>query len=189
MRRGFALFAAAAVLAASGCSGASGDENPDQIPAAPEPTWSVACEDGSTPIEATGELTLPCLGDESDTAVGVGDKPLVVTLWASWCQPCIEEAPEIEAFYRAHGDQIDVLGVDTADTREKGLWFAEDFGFTFPSVFDADETVRIALGVPALPGIAFVAPDGTVVEVVNEPGVTTESLIETAEAAFGVELS
>ncbi|WP_199042287.1 TlpA family protein disulfide reductase [Glycomyces salinus] len=188
MRRLLAA-AAAALLAVAGCSepGDEGDREliPDQDP---QPTWSVGCESGPNPIDGVGELTLPCLGEGSETAVGVGDRPLVVTLWASWCQPCLEEAPEIEAFYRAFGDRIDVLGVDTADTREKGRWFAEEFDFTFPSVFDADEELRTAFGVPGLPGIAFVDPDGTVAEVVNEPGVTTESLTETAESAFGLDL-
>jgi hypothetical protein len=55
-------------------------------------------------------------------------------------------------------------------------------------VFDAEEEIRIALGVPALPGVAFVAPDGTVAEMLNEPGVTAETLAATAAAAFDMEL-
>lgn len=186
MRRAF-VGAAATLLVAAGCSaGASDGDRPE---AAVEPTWSVACEQGEVPIAPLGALSLPCLGDGAETAVGVSDRPLVLVLWASWCRVCAEEAPEIEAFYQAHGDRIDVLGVDTADTAERGRWFAEDFGLTFPSVFDADETVRIALGVPGVPAVAFVAPDGTVTEIVAEPGVTTESLTETAVAAFGMELA
>ncbi|WP_051815688.1 TlpA family protein disulfide reductase, partial [Glycomyces tenuis] len=132
---------------------------------------------------------LPCLGDGTATEVGVHEgRPLVIVLWASWCRVCAEEAPEIEAFYQAHGDRIDVLGVDTADTRDRGRWFAEDYALTYPSVFDADETVRIALGVPGVPAVAFVAPDGTVAELVAEPGLTADSLAETASAAFGMEL-
>ncbi|MCH7230652.1 TlpA family protein disulfide reductase [Glycomyces sp. L485] len=181
----------AALVLLAGCSSAADDESGAGPTApGPDPTWSVACEPASTPVEPIGDLELPCLGDEASTEVGVRDgRPLVIVLWASWCGPCVEEAPEVEAFWQAHGDQIDVLGVDTADTRDKGRWFAEDFAFTYPSVFDAEEEVRIALGVPALPGVAFVAPDGTVAELVNEPGVTTESLTLTAEAAFGLELS
>ncbi|GAB3235592.1 hypothetical protein GCM10027447_33350 [Glycomyces halotolerans] len=39
-----------------------------------------------------------------------------------------------------------------------------------------------------MPAVAFVAPDGTVAELVAEPGLTAESLTETAAAAFGMEL-
>ncbi|WP_051393500.1 TlpA family protein disulfide reductase [Glycomyces arizonensis] len=184
MRWALAVLASLVLLA--GCTGSAGEEH--DAAGDPEPTWSVACTAGTTPVEPVGELELPCLGDEAPTAFGTSGKPLVVVLWASWCRPCVEEAPEIEAFWQAHGDLIDVVGVDSADTRAKARWFAEEFALTYPSVFDADEQVRIALGVPALPGIAFVAPDGTVAAVLNEPGTTAEALARAAESAFGLEL-
>jgi thiol-disulfide isomerase/thioredoxin len=188
MRRALSAVAALAFAALAGCSGESPEPGVSSEDAG-DPTWSVACAPGSAPIEGIGDLELDCLGDEAATAVGPEGKPLMVVLWASWCVPCRDEAPEVEAFYQAHGDEVGVLGVDTADTRDAGRWFAEDFGMTFPSVSDPDEAVRIGLGVPALPGVAFVNPDGSVAELVVEPGVTTESLTETANAAFGLELS
>lgn len=180
--------AAAALFFLAACTSQS-DEPDATAPDEGDPTWSVACASGSTPIEGVGDLDLDCLGDEAATSVGPGEKPLVVVLWATWCAPCREEAPEIQAFYEAHSDQVDVLGVDTADLRADARWFAEDFGMTFPSVFDPEEAVRIGLGVPALPGIALVNPDGTVAELIVQPGVTTESLTESAESAFGLELA
>lgn len=159
------------------------------VPDAGDPTWSVGCAPGATPIEGVGDLELDCLGDEAATVIGPGERPLIVVLWATWCGPCRDEAPEIQAFYEAHGDQVDVLGVDTADLREDARWFAEDYGMTFPSVSDPEQAVQIGLGVTALPGIAFVHADGTVAELVVEPGVTAESLTATAEAAFGLELA
>jgi thiol-disulfide isomerase/thioredoxin len=182
------MTAAAALFFLAACT----NEAPDPgttIPDEGDPTWSVTCPSGAAPIDGVGELDLDCLGDEAATTVGPGGKPMVVVLWATWCGPCRDEAPEVQAFYEAHGDQVDVLGVDTADLRESALWFAEDYGMTFPSVSDPEEAVRIGLGVPALPGIALVNPDGTVAELIVQPGVTTESLTEAAEAAFGLELA
>ncbi|SDL38812.1 Thiol-disulfide isomerase or thioredoxin [Glycomyces sambucus] len=181
MRR---ALAALPLLLLAACTAA-----PDDTPGTDGPTWSVACTSGTVPVAGVGDLELDCLGDGTATAVGTAGKPLVVVLWASWCVPCQDEAPEIEAFYRAHGDQVDVLGVDTADTDDRGRWFAEDFGMTYPSVADPDEEVRIALGVPALPGIALVAPDGTVARLIVEPGVTAAGLTEAAADAFGLELA
>lgn len=185
MRRVRSAVAALALLALAACTEApAGAPVPTDAMA---PGWTVACVSGTTPIEGVGDLELDCLGDGAATNVGPAGKPLVVVLWASWCEPCRDEAPQVEAFYQAYGDQVDVLGVDTADTREAGRSFAEDFEMTFPSVSDPDEAVRIGLGVPGLPGIAFVRPDGTVVEVIAEPGVTADGLAATAESAFGLE--
>jgi thiol-disulfide isomerase/thioredoxin len=110
-------------------------------------------------------------------------------LWASWCGPCREEAPEIQAFYEAVGDQIDVVGVVVQDDSVKARWFAEDFEMTYPSVDDREAALQKAFGVGALPGVAFIAPDGTVADVIVDYGVTTGDLLAAAEAAFDMELT
>ncbi|GAA1685004.1 hypothetical protein GCM10009830_35470 [Glycomyces endophyticus] len=183
MRR---LLAVLPLLLLAACTGAPADSGPS---GPDEADWSVACAPGDVPIAGIGELELDCLGDGAATAVGTAGRPLVVVLWASWCLPCQDEAPEIEAFYQANRDQVDVLGVDTADTDSRGRWFAHDFGMTYPSVADPDEALRTGLGVPALPGIALVAPDGTVERLIVEPGTTAAGLAEAAGAAFGLELA
>lgn len=41
-------------------------------------------------------------------------RPLVVSLWASWCAPCVAELPALDAFQRAHPEAL-VLGLTTDD--------------------------------------------------------------------------
>ena len=42
-------------------------------------------------------------------------KPLLLNFWATWCPPCIEELPMIQAFWRenaTHGHQVVALAID-----------------------------------------------------------------------------
>ena len=42
-------------------------------------------------------------------------KPLLLNFWATWCPPCVQELPMIEAFWRQHaanGAQVLALAID-----------------------------------------------------------------------------
>ena len=52
---------------------------------------------------------------ESLTMSGFQGRPLVINFWATWCTPCIEEMPLIEAFFRQNeskGWQVLGLAID-----------------------------------------------------------------------------
>jgi thiol-disulfide isomerase/thioredoxin len=51
-------------------------------------------------------------------------RPLVVNFWATWCPPCVEEMPLLDAFYRQHaakGWQMVGLAADNANAVNKFL--------------------------------------------------------------------
>jgi thiol-disulfide isomerase/thioredoxin len=51
-------------------------------------------------------------------------KPLVVNFWATWCPPCVEEMPLLDAFYKQHaanGWQMVGIAADTANAVTKFL--------------------------------------------------------------------
>lgn len=43
------------------------------------------------------------------------DRVVVVNFWATWCAPCIEEMPELAAFYREYKDRLTFLSVSVDD--------------------------------------------------------------------------
>ena len=97
----------------------------------------------------------------------------VVNFWASWCDPCKDEAPLIEDLWRTEGEPNGVvfLGIDTQDLREDAREFAQTYGLTYPLVDDEGGAVGRAWGVGAFPETFVLDREGRAVAWF--PGVVT----------------
>jgi cytochrome c biogenesis protein CcmG, thiol:disulfide interchange protein DsbE len=80
-------------------------------------------------------------------------KVVVLNVWASWCKPCEQEAPELEAAWQYYKDQDFVLiGVDYVDTPAGAMSYLKKFKITFPNAPDLQSSISSVLnrnmGVP-----------------------------------------
>lgn len=136
------------------------------------------------------DLTLPCLGSDTEASLANIGGPAVVNFWGSWCGPCREEMPVIESFHQQYGDQVAVVGVAIDTYPEAAAEFAVEKGVTYPSLLDgcgSVEETELALG-RGLPQTIFVAEDGSIIR----HGGAFESvsdLVELAEDNLGIELA
>ncbi|MGH2749961.1 MAG: TlpA family protein disulfide reductase [Actinomycetota bacterium] len=101
---------------------------------------------------------LPLLdGSGTLTDEDLRGKPVVINFWASWCIPCREEAPLLEKTWRAYRDQgVVFLGVNIKDAESDARRFVDEFGITYPTVRDLDQTLTQDFGVKGLPETFFV---------------------------------
>ena len=90
--------------------------------------------------------------------------PVVLNVWASWCDPCRAEAKVLERGFKQQG-KGDVLfvGLDVQDAREDASDFIRQFGITFPHVRDGGSDTKRDWGVTGLPETYFIGADGRVV--------------------------
>ena len=59
-------------------------------------------------------------------------KPLLVNFWATWCPPCVEELPMIDAFWREHeGKNLQILAL-AIDQPSSVRRFLEKQPLSFP---------------------------------------------------------
>src|SRR5215210_6859928 len=81
--------------------------------------------------------------------------PLVVNLWASWCGPCREEAPDLATAADRYGDRVQFLGDGVRDHRDSAADFIRTSGWSYPSVFDVPGAVMADLGITGPPATLF----------------------------------
>jgi cytochrome c biogenesis protein CcmG/thiol:disulfide interchange protein DsbE len=90
-------------------------------------------------------------------------KAVVLNFWASWCYPCLKEAPALEEAWRKHDGRVVVLGVDTNDFSGDAKKFMRRNGLTYPVVHDNHDLVAPKYGFRFLPETFFIDARGRVV--------------------------
>jgi cytochrome c biogenesis protein CcmG/thiol:disulfide interchange protein DsbE len=115
--------------------------------------------------------TLPRLGASgSGSLADYKGKPVLINVWASWCDPCQEEMPLLEkANKRMVAAGGTVLGIDVQDDQEKALGFLRSKQITFPSLRDRDRTYAHRFGVTGYPESFLVDRAGRVVALSRGP--------------------
>jgi cytochrome c biogenesis protein CcmG, thiol:disulfide interchange protein DsbE len=132
-------------------------------------TLDQAVADGQ-PISAP-VTTLPRLGASgSGSLADYRGKPVLLNVWASWCEPCQVEMPLLErANKRLVAAGGTVLGVDVQDDQSKALAFLKAKGITFPSLRDSDRSYVHRFGVTGYPESFLIDSDGKVVALSRGP--------------------
>jgi thiol-disulfide isomerase/thioredoxin len=114
---------------------------------------SVTCEGKTGDVGKPGRASDAALIDQAPPLVGktidgeafslaeLGGQVVLVNAWATWCAPCREELPELQRLHVAHGPRgFTVVGVsvDRRAALRAVKTMANDFGLTYPVVFDPD---------------------------------------------------
>jgi thiol-disulfide isomerase/thioredoxin len=147
--------------------------------------WIVRTTTGPTAVvgRAAPDFTVTLIaGGEFDLSDHVEEdgRPMVLNLWASWCEPCLTEIPAISSWSASNPDVL-VLGVAVDDREEPARDLAVRLRPDYPLAFGDDE-FRSAYPSLGLPATYILDGEGDIVEIIN--GIVDEESLDTSLEAI-----
>jgi peroxiredoxin len=108
-------------------------------------------------------FALATLDGQRAALADYGDKLVILNFWATWCVPCRQEMPHLQALYERYNSLgFELLAVNVEKNNAEGArkWL-EETPVTFPVLFDRSNEVTKLYKVQTMPSTVLVARDGT----------------------------
>jgi cytochrome c biogenesis protein CcmG, thiol:disulfide interchange protein DsbE len=96
-------------------------------------------------------------------------KPALVDFFASWCEPCAEEAPTLRKLSASLAGKANVVAVDWDDAGSSARAFVREHGWTFPVLADTSGTAGESYGLVGLPTSFVLDSRGRIVATFRGP--------------------
>ena len=140
------------------------------------PQSDIAVTESKNQIAAA---VLQCLGhDQMVNLAGLpNDRPLVISLWASWCTICADDAVAFNAAFKKLNGQINFLGIAYQDKEKDSIAAAYKWQLPFPSVQDPRSLLRDYYSINGLPITLLLNKDGKLIERIIGPVGSPEDFI------------
>ncbi len=150
-------------------------------------TWAPASA-GEAP-----DLSAPLLDGSGDLSLrDLRGEVVLVNIWATWCEPCKREMPELQALADEYGEEgFHVIGVslDIGGSNERIAAFASDLGVDFTLVRDEPGNFQKAFRTSGVPETILIDRAGNIAYQwkgeLEAGSVENRSLIESALASSG----
>ena len=94
-------------------------------------------------------------------------KPIIISLWATWCKPCIAEllaiADEYEDWVEQTGVKLYAISIDDAKTSARVAPFVKGTGWEYTVLLDVNSDFKRAMNVNDVPFLCILNGDGEIV--------------------------
>lgn len=122
----------------------------------------------SSAQDALPNINVTTLNGEDTTLVKAAksDGPVIISLWATWCVPCLKELDAISEVYEDWQDATKVkllaISVDDSRTVKRVTPLVNGKGWDYTILLDTNNDVKRALGAATVP-LTLLVVDGKIV--------------------------
>ena len=107
-------------------------------------------------------IKLTALDGNTYSLQGFKGKPTLLNFWATWCPSCRAEMGALQAFYKQHEGQIQVVGINWGEHSSSIEKFLEGLNVTFPTLLDDRGTAFVSYQLTGVPTSLFLDAAGVI---------------------------
>lgn len=108
---------------------------------------------------------------------------VLINFWATWCEPCRIEMPELQTLYERYQAQgLRVLAVNLGEEAALAQSWVDEFGLTFEVLLDPQQQIAALYYLRGQPSTYVVSPSGVITHISYGPASLTT--LEAAIAPF-----
>ncbi len=132
--------------------------------------------------QSAPEFRLTQLDGNTVALQDLRDKIVIVNFWASWCPPCLDEMPALQAVWEVYQDRgVVFLGIAYQEQEDTVRTALAEFGTTYPVGLDAGDSIADLYGITGVPETFIINRQGEVSYLHLGP-VTIETLSQELDA-------
>ncbi len=111
------------------------------------------------------DFTLTLLDGTKISLRDLRGQVVVLNFWASWCDPCRKEAPDLQKAWEMYKDKgVVFMGVSHKDAEDASRAFVQEFGLTYLNGIDPRGRISRAYGLTGVPETFVIDAEGRVAQ-------------------------
>ncbi len=141
---------------------------------------------GQLQAGAVQDFTMTQFDGKAYTLSSLRGKVVVINIWASWCDPCKDEAPQLEAVWQTYQSKgVHFFGADYVDTDRPAQAFLASYNITYPNGPDLESRIYRTFRARGVPETYVINQRGEIAKTFIGP-IKESELRATLDSLVGV---